>query len=90
MANVRKRIERLERSLTPERNADPFEEMKRLALQSISTEDLLVLLDMVEQDKRENEWTERESAAAKALTVAFEQEVLRAGRQSLPGACPAR
>jgi hypothetical protein len=90
MANVRKRIERLEKSLAPDRNADPDEDMKRLALQNVPTEDLQVLIDMCEQGKRECEWTERESAAAKALTVAFEQEVLRAGRQSLPRACPAR
>jgi hypothetical protein len=83
MANVRKRIERLERSLAPERNSDPHEDMKRLALDSLSKENLLVLIDMCEQGKRECEWTERESAAVKALTGAFEQEVLRAGYRSV-------
>jgi hypothetical protein len=79
MAKVRKRIERLEKSLAPERNSSPHDDMKRLALQSLSTEDLLLLLVVAECGKREDEWTEPESAAVKALAGAFDQEVLRAG-----------
>ena len=82
MANVRKRIERLEKSLAPERNADPHEEMKRLALQNVPTEDLNVLIDIGEQGKQQSEWTERESAAIKAFSDAYDQEVLRAGYPS--------
>jgi hypothetical protein len=83
MANVRKRIERLEKSLAPERNADPHEEIKRLALRNVSTEDLNVLIDIGEQGKQQSEWTERESAAIKAYSDAFDQEVLRAGYRSV-------
>jgi hypothetical protein len=57
--------------------------MKRLALQSLSTEDLLVLEDAARQGKQECEWTERESAAVKAFSCAFEQEVRRAGYGSV-------
>jgi len=57
--------------------------MKGLALQSLSTEDLMVLEDAARQGKQECEWTERESAAVKAFAGAFEQEVRRAGYGSV-------
>jgi hypothetical protein len=82
MANVRRRIEGLERSMALMRAPDPYEAVQRLALQSLSTEDLLVLADVIEQGKGECQWTERESAAAKAFTSAFEQEVQFAGYRS--------
>jgi hypothetical protein len=56
--------------------------MKRLALQSVSEEDLIVLIDVIKQGQRECQWTEREAAAMKAFTCAFEQEVQRAGYRS--------
>jgi hypothetical protein len=83
MANVRRRVERLERFLAPEPASDPYDAIQRLALQSLSTEDLTVLIDVIEQGKRECQWTERESAAVKALTCALEQEVQRAGYRSM-------
>jgi hypothetical protein len=57
--------------------------MKRLALQSVSEEDLIVLIDVIKQGKRECQWTEREAAAMKALSCGFEQEVQRAGYRSV-------
>ena len=83
MANVRRRIERLERFLAPKPGPDPYGAIRRLALQSLSTEDLTVLADVIEQNRRECQWTERESTAVKALTCAFEQEVQRAGYRSM-------
>jgi hypothetical protein len=83
MPNVRKRIERLERFLAPEPASNPYDAIKRLALQSLSTEDLTVLSDVIEQGKRECQWTEREWAAVKALSCAFGQEVQRAGYRSM-------
>ena len=83
MPNVRRRIERLERFLAPQPAADPYDAIKRLALQSLSTEDLTVLADVIEQGRRECHWTERESAAVKALTGALEQEVQLAGYRSM-------
>jgi hypothetical protein len=83
MPNVRKRLERLERFLAPEPASDPYDAIERLALQSLSTEDLTVLADVIEQGRREREWTERESAAVKALTCALDQEVQRAGSRSV-------
>ena len=41
------------------------------------------VLDVIEQGKRECEWTERESVAVEALTCALEQEVQRAGYRSM-------
>jgi len=82
MPNVRRRVERLERFLAPEPASAPYDEMKRLALQSLPEEDLDVLEDVIGQGKRECQWTERESAAAKALTCAFAREVQRAGYRS--------
>ena len=82
MPNVRRRVERLERFLAPEPASDPYDEIKSLALQSVSEEDLIVLIDVLKQGKRECQWTEREAAAMKALTCAFEQEVQRAGYRS--------
>jgi hypothetical protein len=61
----------------------PDEAVQSLALRSLSTEDLIVLIDVVEQGKRECQWTEREWTAVKALTCAFEQEVQRAGYPSM-------
>jgi hypothetical protein len=78
MPNVRRRVEQLERFLAPEPASDPYDDMKRLALQSVSEEDLIVLIDVIKQGKQECQWTEREAAAMKALTCAFEQEVQRA------------
>jgi len=83
MANVRKRIEGLERTMALMRGPDPYDAIQRLALRSISTDDLTVLADVIEQGKRECQWTERESAAVKALTCALEQEVQRAGYRSV-------
>ena len=83
MPNVRRRVERLERFLAPEPASDPYDEMKSLALQSVSEEDLIVLIDVIKQGKRERQWTEREAAAMKAFTCAFEQEVQRAGYRSV-------
>ena len=57
--------------------------MKSLALQSVSEEDLIVLIDVIKQGKRECQWTEREAAAVKAVTCAFEQEGQRAGYRSM-------
>jgi len=82
MPNVKRRVERLERFLAPEPASDPYEEMKSLALQSVSEEDLIVLIDVIKQGKRECQWTEREAAAMKAFTCAFEQEVQSAGYRS--------
>ena len=79
MANVRKRIEGLERTMALMRGPDPYDAIQRLALRSISTDDLTVLADVIEQGKRECQWTERESTAVKVLTCAFEQKVQRAG-----------
>ena len=62
---------------------DPYDAMRRLALRSLSTEDLTVLRDVIDQGKRECQWTERESTAVKALTCAFEQEVQHAGYRSM-------
>jgi hypothetical protein len=83
MANVRRRLERLERFLAPEPASGPYDAINRLALQSLATEDLTVLIDVIEQGKRACEWTDRESAAVKALTGALEQEVQRAGYRSM-------
>ena len=85
MATLRKRIEWLERALAPAPGSasDPYEDMKSLALKRLSTEDLLVLIDATGQGKQECEWTERELAAVKALSCAFEQEVQRAGYGSV-------
>jgi hypothetical protein len=83
MANVRRRIEKLERSLAPKPGPDPHDTIQRLALRSLSREDLMVLADVIEQGKRECQWTERESAVVKALTCALEQEVQRAGYRSM-------
>lgn len=83
MANVRRRVERLVRFLAPEPASDPYDDTKRLALQGLATEDLMVLGDVIEQGKRECQWTERESAAVKALNGAFEQEVQGAGYRSM-------
>ena len=85
MANLRKRIEWLERSLAPAPGSvsDPYEAMKGRALQSLSTEDLMVLEDAARQGKQECEWTERESAAVKSFSGAFEHEVRRAGYGSV-------
>jgi hypothetical protein len=83
MPNVRKRVERLERFLAPEPAADPYDAIQRLALQSLSTEDLTVLADVIEQGRRECQWTEGEAAAVRALTCAFEQEAQRAGFRSM-------
>ena len=83
MPNVRKRVERLERFLAPEPASDPYDAIKRLALQSLSTEDPTVLAEVIEQDRRECQWTERESAAVKALTCVLDQEVQRAGFRSV-------
>jgi hypothetical protein len=79
MATLRKRIEWLERFLAPAPGSasDPYEAIKGLALQSLSTEDLLVLEDAARQGKQECEWTERESAAVKAFSCAFEQKMRR-------------
>jgi hypothetical protein len=83
MANVRRRLERLERFLAPEPAADPYDAIKRLALQSLATEDLTVLADVIGRDRRECQWTERESTAVKALTCALDQAVQRAGYRSM-------
>lgn len=85
MANVRRRIERLERSLAPEPASDPYDAIKRLALKSLSTEDLTVLAEVIEQNRPECEWTEHESTAVQALTCALEQEAQRAGYRSMAG-----
>ena len=65
------------------RGPDPCDAIQRLALQSLSTEDLTVLADVIEPGRRECEWTESESTAVRALTGAFEQEVRRAGYRSM-------
>jgi hypothetical protein len=83
MANVRKRVERLERFLAPEPASDPYGAIQRLALRSLSTEDLTVLCDVIEQGRGECQWTERDSTAMKALTCALDQEVQRAGFRSV-------
>ena len=83
MANVRRRLERLERFLAPEPAADPYDAIKRLALQSLATEDLMVLAEVIEHGKPKCQWTEREAAAVRALTGAFEQEAQRAGFRSV-------
>jgi hypothetical protein len=83
MPNVRKRVERLERFLAPEPASDPYDAIKRLALQSLATEDLTVLADVIGQDRRECEWTERDSTAMKSLTCALDQGVQRAGFRSV-------
>jgi hypothetical protein len=83
MPNVRRRIEGLERSMARMRGPDPYDAIRCLALRSLSTEDLMVLRDVIEQGKRECQWTERESTAVKALSRAFEQEVQRAGYRSM-------
>ena len=82
MANVRRRVERLERFLAPQPGPNPYDAIQRLALQSLATEDLTVLADVIEQGRRECQWTERESTAVKAFTCAVEQEVQRAGYRS--------
>ena len=79
MAVLRKRVERLEKSLRPALCSSPREDMNRLALERVSTDDLMVLMAIGEQGKPQGEWTEPESAAVKALAGAFDQEVLRAG-----------
>lgn len=83
MPNVRRRIEGLERSMARMRGPDPYDAMQRVALQSLGTEDLMVLADIIEQGKLEGQWTEREAAAMKALSGAFAQEVQRAGYRSV-------
>jgi hypothetical protein len=83
MANVRRRVERLERFLAPQPGPNPYDAIQRLALQSLATEDLTVLADVIEQNRQECEWTAHESAAVKTLTCAFEQEVQRAGYRSM-------
>jgi hypothetical protein len=45
----------------------------------------MALEDVIGQDKPESHWTEREAAAVKALTCAFEQEAQRAGYRSTAG-----
>jgi hypothetical protein len=52
MPNVRRRVERLERFLAPEPASAPYDEMKRLALQSLTEEDLEVLEDVIGQGIR--------------------------------------
>ena len=83
MPNVRRRVERLERFLAPEPASDPYDGILLLALQSLSEQDLKALEEMTGQGKRECQWTEREAAAMKAFTCAFEQEVQRAGYRSM-------
>jgi hypothetical protein len=65
------------------RRPDPYNAIQRPALQRLSTENLMVLVDAIEQGRRECQWTERESTAVKALTCAFEQEVQRVGYRSM-------
>jgi hypothetical protein len=65
------------------RRPDPYNAIQRPALQRLSTENLMVLVDAIEQGRRECQWTERESTAVKALTCAFEREVRRAGYRSM-------
>jgi hypothetical protein len=48
-------------------------------MQSLPTDDLMVLRDVVDKAMPEREWTDRESAAVKALSCAFELEAQRAG-----------
>jgi len=57
--------------------------MIRLALASVSTEDLLVLRAIAEAGKADGEWKEHESAAVSLPTGVFEQGVLRAGYRSV-------
>jgi hypothetical protein len=83
MANVRKRIESLEKSLGPELSSNPHGDMMRLAVQSLPTDDLMLLIAVTESGQMESEWTEGESAAVQALAGAFLQEVLRAGYRSI-------
>jgi len=52
---------------------------KSLAIQHLSLEDLDALEGIVEHGRQANQWTEREASAVKALTVAFEQEIRKAG-----------
>lgn len=78
-------MERLERCMARVRGPDPHDAIQPLALRSLSTEDLMVLADVIVQGRRECQWTERESAAVKALTCAFEQKVRRIGYRSMAG-----
>jgi hypothetical protein len=64
MPSVRKRIEGLEKSMARMRGPDPYDAIQRLALQSLPTEDLTVLIDVIEQGRRKCEWTERDSTAS--------------------------
>jgi hypothetical protein len=82
MRAVVRRLRRLE-DMALMRGPGPYEAIQRLALRSLPTEDLMVLIDVIEQGKRECQWTERESAGVKALTCAFQQEVQRAGYRSM-------
>src|SRR5580698_6241926 len=80
---LRRRIEGLERSLAPGLHSNPHDEMMQLALRTVSTQDLEVLLELAESGKRESEWNRAESAAVEALKCAFDQEVKRAGFPSV-------
>jgi hypothetical protein len=85
MTSLGRRLQRIEaiiRSVTKP-GSDPNRAMQRLALARLSTEDLLVLRDIVDQGKQEREWMEIESNAVKALACAFEQEVQGAGYGSI-------
>jgi hypothetical protein len=80
---LRRRIEGLERSLAPALNANLHDEMMQLALSNVSTQDLHVLLQIAESGKQQGEWTEREVAAVRAVSSAYDQEVIRAGYPSI-------
>ena len=78
MTTLRRRIERLEQSLRPELRSNPYADLIRQSLESLSTDDLLLLIAISESGKGKGEWTERESAAVRALGYAYEEEVKRA------------
>jgi hypothetical protein len=62
MPNMRRRVERLERFLAPGPASDPYDDKRRLALQSLPEEDLEALEDVIGQGRRECQWTEREAS----------------------------
>ena len=63
-------------------NPNPASGDERRSGAGVNHEDLPAIEDAIRQGQWERQWTEREAAARKALTGAFEREVRREGHRS--------
>ncbi len=87
--NLRQRLQMLERSLQFQPAPSPLEQIKRLALQSLSAQDLDLLKSVSEEEAAEllpRELSEAEAAACAAWGAALETEARRMGLKSFAGA----